>query len=148
MTRRLARAEIGNAVFGCLARGHPTIDDGVSATGLSYAQWRTGLQYVRDVLSHNSSAVLYDAATKRYTLAQHEIPCFIAAHIRLFTLQLRQLYDGHFVPEGRLADTPQLRAYRCLDERVQSLLDALAEVGVPGLDAVGGLSDPHVKVDA
>jgi len=121
----MTRAEIGNAVFATLTDGRPTIDEGVTATGLSYAQWRTGLQYVRDILAHNPQALTYDATSRRYSLDVAEVPVYIGLHIRQFAQRLRVLYNGHFVPEGMDAFSPQVATYRKLDSQVLQLLDDL-----------------------
>lgn len=138
LTQRLSRAEIGNAVFACLTDGRPTIDEGVAATGLSYAQWRTGLQYVRDTLSHNPAALTYDATQRRYYLDVAEVPLFIALHIRQFTQRLRLLYDGCFVPASMDAYSPQIATYRELDSRVATLL----------ADLETAVSDPEARMSA
>lgn len=125
MTVRMTRAEIGNAVFGCLIQGAPTIDEGTAAAGLSLAQWRTGLQYIRDVLSHNPLAVSYDASSRTYHFDVAEVEFYIAHNIRLFAMRLELLYDGQFVPEELKMSSPRLDSYRELDGMVQNLVGEL-----------------------
>ena len=126
MTRRLSRAEIGHAVFACLVRSQPTIEEALKETGLSRAQWHTGLDQVRTVLG-GMEPVAYDAATHRYklTISDEELERYISARLNRFKVQLRLLYDGAFVPSEVVGGTPRLAAFHLLDHQVRELLDHL-----------------------
>jgi hypothetical protein len=144
LTRRLSRAEIGNRVFSALTQDAYTIEEGVEVTGLSLAQWRTGLQYVRDVLAYNPDAITYDAARKKYHLDVAGVEFFVTHQICLFTQQLRHLYDGEFVPPGCDSWSSVLAEYRLFDERVQQLIGDLAAVSQRYLHP--RMSEPEVRI--
>jgi len=140
VTRRLSRAESGNAVFGCLMAGDATIEEGVAATGLSYAQWRSGLGYIRDVLVRNPDALVYDASSQRYSLNPAEAERYIGFRVQLFAQALRTLYDGRFVPPGLPAASPVIHSFRLMDTAVEELISDLEET------ARLSLSDPDVRM--
>lgn len=131
MTRRLKRADVGNAVFDCLMMMDPTTEEGVDYTGLSRAQWHAGLEYVRNVLAeHHAEPIVYDAKTRRYSFAtsttkELEVERYIGARINTFLIQLLHLYDGTFVPAGVRLETNATRAYRDADRAIQRLIEDL-----------------------
>ena len=135
---RLTREEIGNKVFDCLSTSDPTIGEGTEATGLTPAQWNTGLAYVRDVLAEiKINPVVYDAKTRRYSLAlfEKEVDAYIARRLLTFMIQLRRLYNGSFVPAGIKFETSRTREFARIDVMVSRLLEDLDamrnELGIP-----------------
>jgi hypothetical protein len=138
MSTRMSRTDIGNLVFDCLSTSDPTIQEATETTGLTAAQWHSGLAYVRDVLAEvHSEPVVYDPRTRRYSLAmfETEVDAYIAKRLLSFMIQLRRLYNGSFVPAGMKFQTERTREFARIDILVHRLLEDLdglrTELGIP-----------------
>ena len=121
----MSRDKLGDRVFDCLARMEPTLREALDDTGLSAAQWHTGLAYVREVLSEgNGEPVVYDASTRRYALAsmQKEADRYIGRRINQFLIGLHRIYDGTFVPAGIKFETRMTAQFQAIDRDVQRLI--------------------------
>lgn len=136
--KRVSHKEAGDIVFAELSKSDSTKSEGTARTGLTSAQWTSGLEYIRDVLAElNVEPVLYDARTKRYSLAltDTEADAYIGKRVLTFLVQLRRLYNGSFVPAGLKFSTQLTLRFRQLDKDITSLITQLdlvrEELGIP-----------------
>jgi hypothetical protein len=131
MTARVGREQAGNKVFAAMCEGDWTIAEGCEQTGLTRAQWHTGLAYIRDVLgSLHAEPITYDAKTHRYALAkfEQEVDKYIITRIRTFAIQLARLRNGTFVPARIKFETPGIPKFRRVDDSLTRTFRDLAFV--------------------
>jgi hypothetical protein len=144
-TIRVSREQAGNRVFEALCNGDWTITEGCEVTGLTRAQWHTGLAYIRDVLAgQHSEPVTYDAKTHRYALAEFEIEVekYIATRIKTFAVQLARLRTGTFVPASVKFETDSIMNFRHVDDSLSRTFKDLGRV----LEDIGEPMPPKLRV--
>ena len=131
MSRRYSRKELGDKVFECLTQHEPTLQEALKITGLSAAQWHSGLTYIREVLAEiNAEPVVWNAKTKTYALASFpaEVDAYIGRRVNSFLIALRRIYDGSFWPAGVKFQTKRTRQFHEVDQDVHRLITRLEEV--------------------
>jgi len=116
MTARVGREQAGNRVFEAMCDGDWTIAEGCEVTGLTRAQWHTGLAYIRD----HAEPIVYDAKTHRYALAKFEVEVdrYIIARMKTFAIQLARIRNGTFTPARVKFETPGITRFRRVDDSV------------------------------
>jgi hypothetical protein len=131
MTARVGREQAGNRVFEAMCEGDWTIAEGTQVTGLTRAQWHTGLAYIRDVLAEqHAEPIVYDAKTHRYALAkfEQEVDKYIITRLKTFAIQLARIRNGTFAPAKVKFETPGIPRFRRVDDSVHRVFTDISFV--------------------
>jgi hypothetical protein len=138
VSKRIRRTELGDQVFDCLTRIEPTLEEALQFTGLTAAQWHSGLAYIREVLAEvHHEPVVWDAKTRRYALAslESEVDAYIGKRVNQFLISLHRIYDGTFWPAGVKFETRKTARFQQIDTDVKRLITQLEwareDLGVP-----------------